>query len=358
MVYLRVLAGLIVIGLAAYCSAADQYDTFMGVECEDVADSVSLLQYSTKASIPEVAQQKESAIAEEDGAAPVEEVLSSELTISDIPKFVISTAQYGKRALPLVQELQKYGQAFKNSCRVQAVVGSKCTGFWHGKLELGPAGVSTSHMKIWQHIVDKQIPVAMVMEDDALGLTPPNLLSLVQAALDRHRNYDLFRIAQIPVPPHWYLQDKVNPGIVEHQSKKCRGFYGEQMYIMTLAGAKFALANFQYGTGPYALDVYKDVYNNSAYTNLDSYKIECYARPMMRFMIDEEGDFSDWEIHDKSKVHSERIHPDLITTISTLSSESKQLIQDVLPDCPTDGMLMEPCANYKEGVWTVSEKSG
>lgn len=342
MTYFQFLASLAVIGWAALCSAVNEDDIVEGNGFGNIDDGVSFLQYSTKTSLVE----------EQNAAAPPEGVQPSELSISNVPKFVISTGQYGKRTLPLVQELQKYGRAFQNTCRVQAVVGSQCFGFWRGQLMVGPASVSTSHMKIWQHMLDKQIPVAMVMEDDALGLSAPNLISLLQTALDRYRNYDIFRVSQIPVPSHTMLKQEVNASIWHHEEKKCREFYGTQMYIMTLAGAKFALTNFQYGISPHALDVY-DVYNHSAYTNLDAYRVECFSKGIMRFMTDEEGD---WSFHDEWHVNSESAHPENITTMSTLSSTNKLLIQDVLPDCPAAGILMEPCANFKEGVWTVSKK--
>jgi len=275
------------------------------------------------------------------------EVQPSELLLSDIPKFVISTAKDGRRTLPFVHEIQKYGTAFKNTCRVQAVVGAQCIDFWHGALELGASSVSNSHLKIWQHMVTEQIPVAMIIEDDAIGLTARNWIPLLQKALDRHKSYDLFRVSQIPVPGARYMKNDLNPRIVEHQEGKCRQFFGTQLYIMTLAGAKLSLESILLGATRHSLDVYLNSNNQTVYKNIDSFRIECFGNGIMRFMNDAEGDFSKgYEIHDKSKVDSERIHPGIIQNTTQLSSEDKRLIEEVLPDCPTGGILMEPCASY------------
>jgi len=344
------LATLIVVGEAAPCRANHEDDILVGNGCGSIQDDgLSLLQYSTKSVQPAVEE-----LPLERHAAPAEEAAPAELQLSKIPKFVISTARYGKRTVPLVEELRKYGDAFSNTCRVQAVVGSKCKLFWHGDLQLGAASVSTSHMKIWQHMVDKQIPVAMGIEDDVFGLTPHNFIPLLQKALDRYKNYDIFRISQAPVPARKELQQQpFHVNIVEHQEGRCRKFWSQGMYIMTLAGAKFALANFKFGTSEHSLDVYHDIYNRSAYSNLDKYKVECFQQAIMRFDGDQ-GDFTDsYKHHDASKVDSERLYPENITKLD-MGEASKSLIQEVLPDCPMDGILMEPCANYRNGEWITS----
>jgi len=343
------LATLIVVGEAAPCRANHEDDILVGNGCGSIQDDgLSLLQYSTKSVQPAVEE-----LPLERHAAPAEEAAPAELQLSKIPKFVISTARYGKRTVPLVEELRKYGDAFSNTCRVQAVVGSQCKQFWHGDLELGAASVSTSHMKIWQHMVDKQIPVAMGIEDDVFGLTPHNFISLLQQALDRYKNYDIFRIAQTPVPAREQLeQQPFHVNLVQHQEGGCRGFWGQGLYIMTLAGAKFALANFKYGTCEHSLDVYYDAYNYSAYSNLDSYKIECFKEGIMRF-YDDQGDWRS----DEAKASSERLNPDSITNIDTNILNDWDLIQEVLPECPMEGILMEPCANFRHGRWTTSEKA-
>lgn len=46
---------------------------------------------------------------------------------------------------------------------------------------------------IARHMVDMDIPVAVVMEDDAMGSVAPNFVELVQLALNHADSYDIFR---------------------------------------------------------------------------------------------------------------------------------------------------------------------
>mmetsp|Transcript_115522 Transcript_115522/g.222600 ORF Transcript_115522/g.222600 Transcript_115522/m.222600 type:complete len:363 (-) Transcript_115522:56-1144(-) len=351
---------LLILGMATCSSLLG--DLCKGDDChliDDIANSESassFLQVSRK--VQNDTNKKPVKAAPAEAAAPVEEMQSSELSLSDIPKFVISTAKHGKRTLPFVKEVQKYGDTFKSMCRVQAVVASQCKLFWHGKLELGAASVSTSHMKIWQHMVDDRIPVALVVEDDAFGVTAPNFIPLLQKALDRYKSYDIFRVSRIPVPTREALQNQVHASILQHQAGKpvCRrGLYGTQLYIMTLAGAKFALENFQFGAHKSSLDVFEDIGSKTVYSNLDSFRIECFNRGIMRFMDDAFGDFRDREAHAEAREQSEKAHPESITSNETLSFQDHQLIREVLPDCRSGGILMEPCANYVDGLWVRSD---
>jgi glycosyl transferase family 25 len=65
-------------------------------------------------------------------------------------------------------------------------------------LSRGEIGCYLSHRRCWQHIIDKKLPVALILEDDAaLDCELPNVLSLIEQISIK---WDLIKLCEPPKP--------------------------------------------------------------------------------------------------------------------------------------------------------------
>ena len=183
------------------------------------------------------------------------------INVADVPKFVISMRPKGARTARIAQRFAEFGGAFQNSCRVQAVIGKECPLEKAWRHAQASAGCFLSHMKVWRHIVDNRIPVAIVMEDDALGQTHPNFLEYLQEVVNLHEEFDVFRL-HLQYRKEAKVRGKFKDVVTvsdehllqhEHYIEKensydqCRKPTSCAMYVMTLAGAEFHLKNLHFG---------------------------------------------------------------------------------------------------------------
>lgn len=110
-------------------------------------------------------------------------------------------------------------------------------GKWEGgrgkmiKMSPGEVGCVLSHYFVWKRIVEERIPVAMVLEDDAIN-TEDNLLSVIRKEISHlPKNWDIFLLG------FWMhtgdLGIRINPHIY-----KVKEFALTHSYLISLEGAK------------------------------------------------------------------------------------------------------------------------
>ena len=256
---------------------------------------------------------------------------SPRILLADIPKFVVGLWREDARIVAMTNRFLDFGNAFNQACRVQGVPGWQCDvgAPCIDSIGAGACGCAMSHMKIWRHMVDHSIPVAIVMEDDGFGQTAPGFTEFLQSALDRRNEFDVFRLTQIDSKWGWMVPDHVILGNRHDFSlaSDCRYPWSTGAYIMTLSGAKFAVASHQYGVSP--VDNFRD---GSAYLGLNDVRIGCYDPPILGLHALEKT--SHREIT-QSQSH--------VLSQANLTSQQRQDIDRLLPDCPSVGFLMDEC---------------
>ena len=112
--------------------------------------------------------------------------------------------------------------------------------------------IGMSHMKIWRHMVDSGIALAIVLEDDALGAVAPAFCELMQRAVRAADGYELLRLdywangLEPPAPGAGpsaaeYRMDARAPG----HGQGCEVQWGTAMYAVTLDGARKSLEGYR-----------------------------------------------------------------------------------------------------------------
>jgi glycosyl transferase, family 25 len=131
------------------------------------------------------------------------------------------------------------------------------------RLTRGQLGCHDSHVKLWKHIVQNQIPMTLILEDDATLVHTQASANIIRKALDDCKTQK--------IPWHiLYLGRQRNEDASRYSGtlSKPRGCCGLFAYILTLEGAQKLV---QY-TGPYHKAVDVLVANFS-----DQGKINCVA---------------------------------------------------------------------------------
>lgn len=102
-----------------------------------------------------------------------------------LPIFYINLASRADRRLQIEQQLDALGLA---ATRVEAVTSAECGDAPDAQLSPSELGCSRSHRKIWRTLSERNIPAALILEDDVLlsqhlpgVLADPNLLDGVDA---------------------------------------------------------------------------------------------------------------------------------------------------------------------------------
>jgi len=108
----------------------------------------------------------------------------------------------------------------------------------HG-LRRGDIGCSDSHLRLWKHISDNNIPRALILEDDADFRCNERTVQRIQRFcndLDRLKlDYDLLNLGHIDrVPP-----ERVFAGTEIGVARACQGCF---TYVVTLEGARKLIA--------------------------------------------------------------------------------------------------------------------
>lgn len=163
--------------------------------------------------------------------------------------------------------------------------------------------------------VENRIPVAIIMEDDAVGKVAANFAELVQLALDKSEDWEVFRFH------HWDPPASSQPSNLKtrnhvYATTECKAPFGTAMYGMTLKGAELAMKG--YNPRKFAVDHYRE------YSTRKESRIHCYQP----------------SIFDLAKVASTRKNPKSIDKVVPDFSENLLLFQRVdsglVPDCESE----------------------
>ena len=154
--------------------------------------------------------------------------------------------------------------------------------------------------------VENNISVAIIMEDDAIGMVTPNFAELVQLALNKHRDWEVFRFHHWN-PPAASAPSNLRTRNHAYSTTDCKAPFGTAMYGMTLAGAELALKG--YNPRRFAVDHYRE------YSTRNATRIHCYHP----------------SIFDAAKVESTRHHPGTIDNVVSLNQDD--ITGSAVPDC-------------------------
>jgi len=280
--------------------------------------------------------------------------------LSDMPKYVLNVDRHNERFMQFAMNNALQGAAFANTCRVQAVDGANCPDIITSdeipvpmaQKMAGP--IAVSHMAIWRYIYDNEIPVALVMEDDALAGCVPHFLEYMCAAVDNLSEYDYFRPNHLPMD----LMDgheRWDPEQIQHAKhnlqndswvgstfspnrnlrETCRDYFATDIYIATYEFAKNALETY-------------DIYSMGLVDNFTNFapdaRFGCYDVPIA----------STSGLTRKSSLsNSENQHPEVMheqVTDPFLRMEGARAIKDC-----ADPHLLHQCWTFEQLTCLESE---
>jgi glycosyl transferase, family 25 len=129
----------------------------------------------------------------------------SRMFASPIPAFYINLDRDSLRKTRLEEELSRVGLSAE---RVSAVDGRAVPNwlqtFYDNRMGPGEVGCSASHLTICRIIVEKNIPFALILEDDAR--LDNELLAMINEAVDKApRNWDIIRLIESSSRPVQYI---------------------------------------------------------------------------------------------------------------------------------------------------------
>jgi glycosyl transferase family 25 len=129
-------------------------------------------------------------------------------------------------------------QIDKESWKTQEIVSRTST------LTRGQIGCYDSHVKIWQYMVDENIPLALIMEDDADLQYQPSHARILRQCFDQLKTYSdswdlmyLGRGKQIDWPANTHTN------VLPSMFSRPRGCCGLFCYLVTLTGAQKLLSH-------------------------------------------------------------------------------------------------------------------
>ena len=121
-----------------------------------------------------------------------------------LPIFYINLASRTDRREHVEKQLEALGLS---GTRIDAVTPADLAGVDYGQLSASELGCSRSHQKIWQLLVDQDIPAALILEDDVLlsqhmatVLADPRLLDGVDAIQFETRGTSALVGRPVPTP--------------------------------------------------------------------------------------------------------------------------------------------------------------
>ena len=129
-------------------------------------------------------------------------------------------------------------------CRVQADLVENCNQTFENVC-------GTSHRKIWRYMDQNNIPVALVMEDDALGRISPDFCDYMSSLVTNMSSSDAIDVARVhtwDLNTHWYPDITTSYASIRHltndRPKECPA-WGTAGYLMTLRGARASLESWK-----------------------------------------------------------------------------------------------------------------
>lgn len=153
--------------------------------------------------------------------------------LADLTVFVINLDRSVERRQLMAQRLAAMGL---RPDFVQAIDGKACTADRPDMLTIltaGEVGCYLSHLKVWQMIVDRNLPVALVLEDDVqLSEDTPHVLRVLTAWPHR---YDMIRLSSLQKPVGILVEDITSS---HHLLLPQRNTSGLQGSLVSQAGAR------------------------------------------------------------------------------------------------------------------------
>ena len=108
--------------------------------------------------------------------------------------------------------------------------------YYHRDLTLGEIGCYISHMRVWQKVVDENIPYAIVLEDD-LHIEPS--FAALLANIASLTDWDLIKLSDNRANP-FFQQQPLSEGFTLGNYRKVPN--GTQGYAISLSGSEKATA--------------------------------------------------------------------------------------------------------------------